>query len=108
MNEKPRYRVVPDVGHPLTMGDQEFFISGIYDTLMYYPPLDVYWIRYYDGETKDLNMMVIKEEVARRILEVTDVPYLPRETVFEKEHNALLEILGQWVTEKVFEDDDPI
>lgn len=98
-------RVVPDVGHPLNMGETELFISGIFDSLHYWQPLDAYWIRYFDGEDNSMKMIILKEELARMIIEQTDVPFVERNVIFEREHKALVDTLGKWATDELFQID---
>lgn len=102
------HRIVPDMGHELTVGDEQIFLAGMYDILMYYPPLDVHWVRYYDAKTKDIMLLVLKDEsAAGAILEKTDIPYLIRETIFESEHGYLTQALGSWITDELFDIEDP-
>lgn len=82
-----------------------FYFNGCFDVLMYFAPLDVHWVRYYDEEDKDdpIKMVVLPEKNAETLLEQTNLPYLVRETLYRREHDGLIQILGQWITESQLE-----
>ena len=95
------YRVPTD--H--TKGD--LLLNAAFDTLMYYEPLDVWWIRYFNADAEDassaLEMVVLNERNARALLDHTNIPYLTREAISRTEHKYLVRALGKWVTESMFD-----
>ena len=95
------YRVIPDVAHGYEGTDLTF--CGIYDHIYYYPPLDVYWVRYWDTKSGEIQMFVMQHNLAQSFIENTDLPFSIRETIFEREYNGLVETLGEWVTGKEVE-----
>lgn len=97
-------RILPDVNHRIQLtGGEDLLMNGAFDSIMYYEPLDAWWVRYWDSDDKDMKMVVIKPENAQVLLDETDLPYTHRETIFESEHKLLTVVLGKWVTESMFD-----
>lgn len=96
-------RIIPDVGHDAPVGGGRVFLAGMYDTLHYWEPLDTYWLRYYDGEDRTMNMIVLNKEGAQAIVDGTDIPICYRETIFESEHRNLVTVLGNIATDALFD-----
>lgn len=98
-----RRRVIPDVAHEFPLnGNETIVVSGTYDHLYYYEPLNVHWLRFYDSD-RMMKMVVLKEAAAEIIKAHTDVPRSERETIFEEEHKMLVTALGGWATDDMFE-----
>lgn len=98
--------ILPDVIHEMPISDgNSVQLFGAFDHLYYFPPLDVHWLRYYDDESRSISMIVLTEEGAKQILATTDVPYSVRETIFKREHDVLVQALGNWATADMFDID---
>lgn len=89
--------IEPDKTYKVNAGELELYFNGAYDTIHYYPQLDVHWVRYQDPDTNELQIVVLKEETAMILLEKTTLPYVFRETIFESEHERIAEVLGRWL-----------
>lgn len=99
-----RDHIKPNVTH--VVGDEhKLYFNGCFDVLMYFAPLDVHWVRYFnEGEDgNSMEMVVVTNESAQQLLDQTDLPYKVRESVFEREHEKLVEVLGKWATDEMFD-----
>lgn len=96
-------RVIPDIAHEFPLnGEDKIVVSGIYDHLYYYEPLNVHWLRYF-AEDHTVCMVVLKDAAAEVIKTHTDVPFSVRETIFQREHDTLVTALGGWATDSLFD-----
>lgn len=101
-------RILPNVTHQINMESGEtLYVNGCFDSIHYFEPLNVHWLRYFDEQDPEnpFKMVVLTDAGADVIIEKTNIPYVPRETVFSREHKNLVQVLGGWITESMFEID---
>ena len=100
-------RVTPNRTYRVPMPDGDILLNASFDTLMYYEPLNAWWVRYIDAEAERVEdaqkMVVLTEENGRRLLDMTDLPYVTRESITELEHGLLVGVLGKWIAESMFD-----
>jgi len=89
--------ILPDKNYKIPFNGEELLMNGAFDTLHYYPDLDIHWVRYQDPETNQLQMVILKEASARMLLDQTELPLVHREDIFESEHKLLTQTLAKWI-----------
>jgi len=95
---------VPDDNLRIQFDDgMDLTIYGMVDSLNYYEPLDAHWLRYCDPETSVMVPKPIKEAHARFILEMTNIPYAPRDTIYPQERKAVVDKLGEWLVDSMLD-----
>lgn len=99
------FEVIPDISHPIVVGEEEqgIIYNGAYETMHYWEPMDIWWIRYFDAEEGKISMHVLPENGARDIFQQTDIPMVLRETIFKSEHDNLVQVMGMWATDEMFD-----
>ena len=89
--------ILPDKNYKVPFENKELLFNGAFDTLHYYPDLDIHWVRYHDPDTNEMQMVILKEHSAQMILEQTEIPLVHREDIFESEHKLLTQTLAKWI-----------
>lgn len=98
-------RIRPNTTHVVGMEQGgKLYFNGCFDVLMYFAPLDIHWVRYFDEDDDEnpIKLVALQPENAQMLLDETDLPYVIRDTIFEREHEILVGVLGKWASDAMF------
>ena len=94
--------VRPDEFYPLTINDGEtYIVNAKYDRIDYIPRLGAWMLKIYDDEV-GLITMHLGETEAMKVADVTELPVVPRDWIYESEYDGWIDAQASLLTDEMF------